>query len=207
MKKLLILLSSTLLLTLLVGCSGKSDESEKYISDYKIEGMSIGDNLLDYMNEKDILKIIEQTKNHYSYLDEPYKYADVYSFKKYNTYESIAFAIRNNINKDYKILSIRGLIPYIQNLDACMQKRDIIAADFSEMFPNAETVVWKKANQLDPSGNSMFYLVTMVLTNGDEVKIHCSNWDENFRLKNKISEGLSIELSSKEVVSWLAGVQ
>ena len=207
MKKLLILLSSTLLLTLLVGCSGKSDESEKYISDYKIEGMSIGDNLLDYMNEKDILKIMEQTKNHYSYLDEPYKYADVYSFKKYNTYESIAFAIRNNVNKDYKILSIRGLIPYTQNLDACMQKRDIIAADFSEMFPNAETVVWKRANPLDPSGNSIFYLVTMVLSNGDEVKIHCSNWDETFRLKNKMSEGLSIELSSKEVVSWLAGYE
>ena len=53
----------------------------------------------------------------------------------------------------------------------------------------------------------MFYFVTMVLTNGDEVKIHCSNWDENFRLKNNITEGLSIELSSKEVVSWLAGYE
>ena len=177
------------------------------IKDFQIEGMSIGDSLLDYMNEKDILKIMEQTKKHYAYLDEPYKYADVYSFKKYNKYESIAFIIRNSSNKNYRILSIRGLIPYNQNLDACMQKRDIIAADFSEMFPNSETVVWKRANPLDPSGNSMFYLVTMVLTNGDEVKIYCSNWDENFRLKNNFSEGLSIELSSKEVVSWLAGYE
>ena len=83
MKKIPFLLLPIFLITLLTGCSGKSDDSEKYISDYKIEGMSIGDSLLDYMNEKDILKIMEQTKNHYSYLDEPYKYADVYSFKKY----------------------------------------------------------------------------------------------------------------------------
>ena len=60
MKKLLILLFSILLL------SSPSVFAED-ISDFQIEGISIGDSLLDYMTEEKILKEIERTKNYYSY--------------------------------------------------------------------------------------------------------------------------------------------
>ena len=58
MKKLLILLFSFLLLS---SPSVLADD----ISDFEIEGISIGDSLLDYMTEDEILKGMEVTKDYY----------------------------------------------------------------------------------------------------------------------------------------------
>ena len=38
------------------------------ISDFEIEGISVGDSLLDYMSAKKIKEGFELTKNHYKYL-------------------------------------------------------------------------------------------------------------------------------------------
>ena len=61
MKKLLVLLFS---LFFLFSHSVFADD----ISDFVIEGISIGDSLLDYMTEDEILKEIERNKSGYSNL-------------------------------------------------------------------------------------------------------------------------------------------
>ena len=68
MKKLLILLFS---LFFLYSPSVLADD----ISDFSIGGISLGDSLLDYMSEDEILKEIELSisLDEYSYLNEPYK--------------------------------------------------------------------------------------------------------------------------------------
>ncbi len=43
------------------------------ISVYEIEGISIGDNLLEFLDKDEVLKSMEITKNQYSYLKEPKK--------------------------------------------------------------------------------------------------------------------------------------
>ena len=80
MKKLLLLLISIFLLSSL---SVFADD----ISDFQIEGMSIGDSLLDYMTEEEILEEIELNINDYLQLNEPYKYAEVYLFQNLQTYD------------------------------------------------------------------------------------------------------------------------
>ena len=60
MKKLLVLLFSLFFLSSL---SVFADD----ISDFQIEGMSIGDSLLDYMTEDEILEEIERNKNSFYY--------------------------------------------------------------------------------------------------------------------------------------------
>ena len=58
MKKLLVLIFSFFLLS---SSSVFADD----ISDFQIEGISIGDSLLDYMTEDEILKEIELNKDDY----------------------------------------------------------------------------------------------------------------------------------------------
>ncbi len=89
MKKLLILLFSIFLLS---SPSVFADDT----SDFSIEGMSIGDSLLDYMTEDEILEGIERTKDHYYYLKEPNKYAEVYLRKDFPTYSFVSVFIENN---------------------------------------------------------------------------------------------------------------
>ena len=64
MKKLLILLFSLFLLS---SPSVFADD----ITDFEIEGISIGDSLLDYMTEDEILEWIETTKDHFYFFQFP----------------------------------------------------------------------------------------------------------------------------------------
>ena len=203
MKKLFVLLFSLFLLS---STSVFADD----ISDFKIEGIGIGDSLLDYMTEDEILKEIKKTHNWYSYLNEPNKYSEIYLFKDFPTYDSLSFFVKNNsvnqyvtdINEKYTILFVRGLIDYIEDFDSCIQKRNEIAEVITEMFPDARIVENFGSHPHDPSGDSILDEVVFKLDSGEEMNSQCNNWEETFRVKNNYSEGLSIVILTEEISSW-----
>ena len=53
------------------------------IRDFQIEGMSIGDSLLDFVNEDKILKELERNKDDYHWTDG--KFGDVYIYEETET--------------------------------------------------------------------------------------------------------------------------
>ena len=81
------------------------------ISDFEIEGMSIGDSLLDYMTEEEILEEIELSLslNEYFYLKEPNKYVEVYLYKDFPTYDTVTFFVKNN-SEEFDIIDRRILV-------------------------------------------------------------------------------------------------
>jgi len=203
MKKLLALLFSLFFLSSL---SVFADD----ISDFEIEGISIGDSLLDYMTEDEILKEIERTKDYYSYLNEPNKYAEVYLRKNFLTFSSVSLMIKNNLineyltnkNEEYTILSIYGTIDYEEDFDSCIVKRDEILEVVSKMFPDAQKTAVILAHSLDPSGDSTSDIVTLNLTSGAEIHIDCIDFEESFRNKNNFTEGISFGILSQETADW-----
>ena len=94
MKKLLILLFSIFLFS---SPSVFADD----ISDFEIEGISVGDSLLDYMTEEEILEEIERTKDFLFHLNEPNKYAEVYQVIESENYDYLGFVIKNNSTNQY----------------------------------------------------------------------------------------------------------
>ena len=204
MKKLLILLFSIFLLS---SPSVFADD----ISDFEIEGISIGDSLLDYMTEDEILEEIEITKNHYSYLKEPNKYAEVYIWKDFPTYDWVSVFIKNNstnqyvtnINEKFTILFIRGFIKYNEDFDSCIAKRDEIAETLSKVFPNANTRSKVVEHSIDPSGNSFIDVVYFDFDSGGTAEVYCSNFEETLRIKNNWAEGLNVAITSEEILEWL----
>ena len=208
MKKLLTLLFSVFLFS---SPSVLADD----ISDFQIEGMSIGDSLLDYMTEVEILEEVEFNKMDYYYLNEPNKYAEVYLWKEdFPTYDDMAFIIKNNLknqfvtNKNdekekYTILSIRGIIQYEEDFDGCEVKKDEVVRELTKIFPNVLKNEWTKVHPIDPSGNSIVVGVEFGFESGDAVDIKCIDFEENFRIKNNYGEGLTVSIRYKEVSSWL----
>ena len=204
MKKLLILLFSIFLL------SSPSVFAED-ISEFEIEGISIGDSLLDYMTEEEILKQIEKNKDIYYYLNEPNKYAEVFLNKEFPIYKNgLVFLVKNNstnqyvtnINEKFTILHIRGMITYIEDFEGCIAKRDEIVEVLSGMFSNTQKIenVWTSIR--DPSGNSIFDDVRFKFDSGDEVIARCNNFEEIYRIQNQYSEGLDIAIETKEIYKW-----
>ena len=205
MKKLLLLLFS---LFFLYSPSIFADD----ISDFTIEGMSIGDSLLDYMTEEKILKEIERTKDWYLHLKEPYKYASVYLRGEFLNYDYLGFIIKNsssntyvsNKNEKYTILSITGETEYIENFDGCIQKRDEIAEIFSKSFTNADRFQEIREIPSDPSGKSIVDQVNFVFNSGNSVMVYCTDYDETIRLKNVWQEGLVVVLMLDEINEWVS---
>ena len=205
MKKLLILLFSLFFLS-------SPSVFAKDISDFQIEGISIGDSLLDYMTEEEILKGIELNINRFYYLKEPDKYLMIDLFKDLPTYDNLYFFIKNNSanqyvtdkNEKYTILYVGGYIKYIEDFGGCIQKRDEISEILSGMFPNAQKSEWKNDyNPPDPSGKSISDSVTFEFSSGADIFLQCLNIEETFRIKKNWTEGLSVAITSAEVKFWL----
>ena len=203
MKKLL-----TLLFSLFFFCSPSVFADD--ISDFEIEGMSIGDSLLDYMTEDEIFKEIELTKDMYSYL-EPNKYVEVYLWKDFPVYDMVSVKLQYissskyvaNKNEEYKILNLRGMIRYVEDFDRCIVKRDEIAEELSMMFPNARKIEDVFKHPADPSGNSIVEGIYFYLDLGNQATVVCMNMDETYRIKRNLTEGLEVTVDTKEIISWL----
>ena len=207
MKKLLALLFSIFFLS-------SPSVFANDISDFEIEGISIGDSLLDYMTEEEILKEIEENKDLYSHLNEPNKYAEVYLLDTSSTYTGfLSFFVKHNPtskyitnknkNEKYIILTVRGMIYYIEDFDSCIQKRDEIIEELSMMFSNVQKTEYSIEHSADPSGDSIVEGVDFKFDSGEKIKVYCNNFEETLRIKKDWSEGLSVSLDSKEILNWL----
>tara|TARA_B100000795_G_C22675392_1_gene389560 strand:+ start:203 stop:802 length:600 start_codon:yes stop_codon:yes gene_type:complete len=195
-----------LLLILVLTFSFQSWTKADDIRNLEIEGISIGDSLLDFISEKYITKQINHTKDHYKYLKDPIKFREVYIFKSNNfkTYTNVSLMFRLNDNK-YKILFVRGMKNYVENLSGCFKQRDEIAKEIESSISNITKDVRENISGLDESGKSIYYNTYYTLSSGDGIIIACNNWDEKLRKKNNWTEGLSVVMRTKEVGNWLQG--
>ena len=88
------------------------------IRDFQIEGISIGDSLLDYFSEEEIKKmskVIYPKSTKYIKLE--------YSNStKFDTYESVTFHVKEN-DKRFIIHTINGVIFFENELTKCLNKK------------------------------------------------------------------------------------
>ena len=203
MKKILILLFSLFLLSSPSVFAGD-------ISDLSIEGMSIGDSLLDYMTEDEILEGIEFTKDWYSFLNKPNKYVEVKINNNFSKYDLVGVYVRNNNlneyasnkNEKYTILSIRGSIYYDEDFDNCIKERDKIVEIFSKILPSGEKSEYYEIHGGDPSGESIIDSVYLDLPY-ESSSYTCTDWGESISSMNNWVDNLSIYLDTEEIIKWV----
>ena len=193
MKKL-----STYLFLILFSFSASSFSSD--ISEFEIEGISIGKSLLDYMSEEKIKTEIKETRYIYSYLNEDF--GEVYLYEGLQIYDSMSFFVKPNDEK-FLIYEVRGIISYIEDLNGCHKKQNEIVEEISKIFEDAKKSEESFKSRHDPSGKSTKEKVIFTFNSGDKIQIVCSNWEENLRIKNNWGEGISVIISTKQVIDWL----
>ena len=194
MKRLLLIL----VLTFTFQSGIKADD----IRDFQIEGMSIGDSLLDYFSEEEIKKNIN----------------DVYSYKKDKTFVQAAFDIMDGFNfhkyevvqiefkkndKYYIIDGVTGKVfsNYDKNIKACFKHQDKVINELTQMFKNQKKNSARKIKHTaDKSGQSIVrQAVFKFKQSGDLVFVACYNWHKNMPYKSNFK----VVLSSKELNDWL----
>ena len=187
-----------ILFVLLFSSSVFSDD----ISNFEIEGMNIGDNLLDYMSEEEIKSEINRTRYMYKRLTK--EFGEVYIYEGLQTYDMISLFVRSK-NGKYIIHAIFGTIPYIENINGCLKKRNEIVAELSKIFVNAKKEEVSYKHGIDPTGRSINQGVYFSFKSG-EIKVECDNFEENLRIKNDWDEGLSVAIGTNAFIKWMSNI-
>jgi len=165
------------------------------ISDFQIEGMSIGDSALDFFSESEI-------KNNMRYLYKSKKYAQ---FGKLITHDSIyeGIYIEFKDNGKYIIESLIGKIFYHnKDFNKCSKKESIILDQLKNLFK--KNASYKdhgiKSHEGDPSGKSKGSWHTFKLNDGSGwVYLECMNWSE----EAGYYDNLRITILGSEFGRWL----
>ena len=151
------------------------------IRDFQIEGMSIGDSLLDYFSEEEI------NKRNIFYYPKSKKFAGI-SFGDqsfYQVYESVQFSYDP---KNKKIYGISGKIHYPNNIKDCFTKKDEIVSELSEIFKDTAEIrdVGTFKHSFDKSGKSTVTSIYFEFDSGGSIKVQCHDWSKDMVYEDKL---------------------
>ena len=186
MKKLLILF----LILLNIAFVAKADD----IKDFQIEGMSIGDSLLDYFNIKDIKKINYNNSKKFLMTN--------HTSKKFKTYDEVNFHYKSKDRK-FIIHELNGAIYYANNIQKCYDKKLEILKEIKKIFPNSNSLTQKiRKHPADRSGESTYTYDAFILDNG-RIGIECADWGATMTSKG-FTDGLLLFIETNEFSFWIS---
>ncbi len=176
--------------------------SAEDITDFEIEGISIGDTLLKYMSEEEILVEKEENKHFYASLGDPI-FFEAYIFDGFENFDYLSFFVKSN-DTNYIIQAIYGVKYYEKNINDCYKKQKEISIELDNQFKN--TI--KNSNQLplywDQSGKSFMKRISYEFMNQDIIALECYDWDESMQRGNPPNPDiLSLSLNREELFSWI----
>ena len=111
------------------------------ISKYQIEGISLGDSLLDHLSKEEIIDEIENNKPDYNYLSDDF--GEVYLYGNFDIYERLSFFVKPK-DKHYTIYAIYGSISYDDKLEQCFSKQKDIEKEISSKYKNFKKKILSK---------------------------------------------------------------
>ncbi len=183
MKKILFIIFFVLLIT-------KTSQAES-IEDFEIEGISIGDSLLEYLTEKEIIKEIEENKFVYKHLSD--LFGEVYLFNNFKEYDTLSFFVKSR-DKNYNIYSISGNIDYNNKFSECLNKQKEVEEKFSNLFINKLDI--------DPTGRSISQNIVFFLRSGDNIQVNCTKYQTELKNRYNWVDSFMIALNTKEITDW-----
>ncbi len=166
------------------------------ISDFEIEGISIGDSLLDHYS----LSEIENGTDYqlYDYMKESKFIATGFSTNDDSKYDFIQFTFKSN-DTNKIIYGITASIDYEGKISNCYEKLDQVSNDLSLMFKNSQKIENEaRKHPADSTGKSYGTQTYFYLDGEDIVSISCYDWSEEM----KISDKFAIAMWSYELHSW-----
>ena len=166
------------------------------IREFEIEGMSIGDSLLDYFDKEKI----ESNKTPYPKSDKFYSFETIES--KYQVYKNVQFDFKKN-DKKYIIYSIGGGIFY-KDMKKCNKKKKEVVSEIKEIVGEQVDIEYFDKYPHSPVyPNSTVESVEMYFNSGDIVRIYCLDWSEKVTEETNWADHLAVHISTKAYKEFL----
>ena len=168
------------------------------IKDFDIDGISIGESLLNH-SSKNLIE--SKNKNLYPNSDEYYAIEfNSNELKFLETYSYIGIHLKKD-DKKFLIASIKGILPYKKNFEACLNQKKIIVKSIKGTLSNSKEQKYTN-NFNNLYGMSKAYISDFKVKNGF-IRIWCTNWDKKTENENGWEDSLNVDLSNQFFLDWL----
>tara|TARA_B100001063_G_scaffold183953_1_gene173612 strand:- start:21 stop:605 length:585 start_codon:yes stop_codon:yes gene_type:complete len=163
-----ILICLAFILTLSFQSSTKADD----IRDFQIEGISIGDSLLDYFTKEKIIKEKKFYKLGGKLLD---GYSKIFKMNNNKVYDNVVLYFESDDRK-YIIQGISGRKYYKNNINECYKAQDKIVNEIKLITPNAKIVALKKDKH--SRFKNSYIKKTIFFLNDADISIFCYDYSK-----------------------------
>ena len=178
MKRIILILLTTLTISSYVHAED--------ISYYRIDGMKVGDSLLDYLSEKEILEYFAKDFQEFIQISMPGKKFDIIAINY----------LKNDENYIIHELSGRTALKY----EECLKEQQDIVSDISTQFIDESVQIDNIGEAIyrgDDSGKSTLNVVNFYFENGI-MHVACYNISETLN----VPKFLAISVASLEWFDW-----
>ena len=168
------------------------------IRDFQIEGMSIGDSLLDYFSKEEI----KQAENNSTLMGDE-KFIIIFSPSQSEIYDQVQITYKFK-DKKYLIHSLEGKLEFKNNIKGCDKKMKEISNEVKDMFKDVEiTEAVDKIHDGDELGKSTTTGTFFLFKSKDYVDIYCTDWSTEMYEKEGWIDDLTVTLGSSEYRNFL----
>lgn len=165
------------------------------ITDFEIEGLSIGDKLTNIMSRQEI------KQNTLPYFTDTRQYYVVGTIDNLNQYDQLELYLKTN-DANFEIRAIIAGI-YFDDLDACLEKKKLISNDLDELFDGIKKISGKKKHEADPKGKSYHYIDQYNLSYPTHIRVECTIFSKEMINSGLAQNSLNIVAMTKEINNWI----
>ena len=162
------------------------------IKEFEIDGMSIGDSLLNFFDKE---KIINLKKINYPNSD---KFYGVWLYSSSDKYDTYGFTLKKDDNK-FVIYQLKGTVD--MSYKKCMNLKDNIKNEIKQSLRISSEDNYR-SNYQNNYGKSHSEVTDLIVKNGF-IRIWCENFDRNFEASKDWIESLNVDASSEEYMDWI----
>ena len=167
------------------------------ISDFEIEGISIGDSLLNIFSKKEI-DSIEPV-----YYPNSRKFHDIAIVSdKFKDYDQVTLGLKRDDEK-YIVYALAGNLYYENDFKNCMKKKKEILKEVSSLFTKQKRSDYRHVYTEVDDGKSFAEITDFIFKDKSTLRIYCTDWTLETERKRKFTDMLSVDAASNEYMIWL----
>ena len=169
------------------------------IRDFEIEGMSIGDSLLDHFNQKEIN---EALKNPSYYKNK--KFVEVFLNYKSSEFDLLQVAFKPN-DKKFIIDKIMLIKDFSDEIEKCKKYKKKLIGESSDFLNDSERSDVNKKSILDPTGNTFRYMSTFYYSKGGFFNFVCADYGQEMFDEHGWFDNFTVSVGSDRMSKFLQG--
>ena len=167
------------------------------IRDFEIEGMNVGDSLLDYFSKREIengtTTLYPKSKDFFS--------LSILNSKS-DTYDQFSFHLKKD-DKNYIIYSISGDFHFENDIKGCNIKKKEIIDELNSVFKNLKQENYDYEYLELEDGKSVAAITDFIFDDRSAVRVYCIDWSKVTEKNRDFVDMLSVDISPRSVLVWL----